>query len=1042
MVPGHTRGRAREPSGALRANGAAAQELLVLSRRGLVLCAPKACCRGVVFRWCSRIGTRAGLSEKKRPGAMITPYHSQYYAYELTRRWSSDRMEKLSQSLFNATVDLNPHQLDAALFAFRSPLSRGAILADEVGLGKTIEAGLIISQLWAERKRRILCILPAALRKQWNRELIEKFFIDSIILESGNFGQLKDSGARNPFEQQDGIVLCSYQFARMKEFEVASVPWDLVVVDEAHRLRNVYKKGNKIARAIRTAIEARPKVLLTATPLQNSLMELFGLVSVIDPHIFGNEDSFREQFAKQASDMSRSEYEELRARIRPICLRTLRRQVAEYIRYTNRVSITQDFTPTDDELRLYDAVSAYLQRPSSYALPSSQRSLMTLVLRKILASSSFAIAGTLRKLVDRLETMTRDQDTGDDDAALCTIAEDFEALAEVSDESLADANGTHGLSPTGPVPSTRAKDAAEMAAILKEVEELRCYKTLAESITTNAKGEALLVALRAGLAKAAELGAPQKALIFTESRRTQRYLKELLEANGYAGQTVLLSGTNADPDSRRVYRSWLERHRGEDTVTGSATSDMRSALVEEFEDRAPIMIATESGAEGINLQFCSLVVNYDLPWNPQRIEQRIGRCHRYGQKFDVVVINFLNRKNAADQRVFQLLREKFQLFDGVFGASDEVLGALESGVDFEKRVNEIYQSCRTEAEIQTAFDRLQAELDQQIQATMQETRSKLLEHFDEDVHARLRGGRERAAEQIDRFAKWLWQLTEHELGDAAVFEPNGFSFDLRRQPKGVAGGAFPLGRYRLVIDKDSAGEHHYRLGHPLAEALVARAKQAVLPTREVTFRYDLHPTKVSVLEAIRGRSGWLQTALLTIGALETEEHLLLAAVTDDSADVDAEVAAKFFTVGAETGPEVTVPQEIPGRLIEQLEAAKGRIVADTSVRNQRYFDAEMEKLDAWAEDLKDDLEREIKELDKEIKALKREAHQTGALEPKLELHRRVKDLERRRNEKRRTLFEAQDKVDAKKEALISQVEARLVQRCGLRVLFAVRWKVE
>jgi len=129
-------------------------------------------------------------------------------------------------------------------------------------------------------------------------------------------------------------------------------------------------------------------------------------------------------------------------------------------------------------------------------------------------------------------------------------------------------------------------------------------------------------------------------------------------------------------------------------------------LVEYFRDEAVIMIATEAGAEGINLQFCSLVVNYDLPWNPQRIEQRIGRCHRYGQRHDVVVVNFLNRKNAADQRVYQLLSEKFKLFEGVFGASDEVLGNIESGVDFEKRIAQIYQQCRTEDEIQSAFDAL------------------------------------------------------------------------------------------------------------------------------------------------------------------------------------------------------------------------------------------------------------------------------------------------------------------------------------------------
>jgi SNF2 family DNA or RNA helicase len=205
---------------------------------------------------------------------MSTPYHSKYFAYELTRKCSADQLGKLNQSIFNATVDLNPHQIDAALFAFRSPLSRGALLADEVGLGKTIEAGLIISQLWAEKKRRILCIVPASLRPQWTGELLEKFFIESVILESKNYNQFVRDGIINPFEQPGKIILCSYQFARAKENDIKNLLWELVVIDEAHRLRNVYKKSNKIARSIFTAIQGRPKILLTATPLQNSLMEL------------------------------------------------------------------------------------------------------------------------------------------------------------------------------------------------------------------------------------------------------------------------------------------------------------------------------------------------------------------------------------------------------------------------------------------------------------------------------------------------------------------------------------------------------------------------------------------------------------------------------------------------------------------------------------------------------------------------------------------------------------------------------------------------
>ena len=245
------------------------------------------------------------------------------------------------------------------------------------------------------------------------------------------------------------------------------------------------------------------------------------------------------------------------------------------------------------------------------------------------------------------------------------------------------------------------------AAIASEIDELARFRDLAVSITENAKGLALLQALQTGFRKAAELGAEDKAIIFTESRRTQDYLVRLLSQHGYEGQIVLFNGTNSDPESKETYKRWKERHQGSDQVSGSPTADMRAALVEQFRSTAKIMIATEAAAEGINLQFCSMVVNYDLPWNPQRIEQRIGRCHRYGQKHDVVVINFLNQANAADQRVFELLDEKFRLFSGVFGASDEVLGAIESGVDFERRIVDIYQDCRTTEAINAEFEQLQ-----------------------------------------------------------------------------------------------------------------------------------------------------------------------------------------------------------------------------------------------------------------------------------------------------------------------------------------------
>ncbi len=257
---------------------------------------------------------------------------------------------------------------------------------------------------------------------------------------------------------------------------------------------------------------------------------------------------------------------------------------------------------------------------------------------------------------------------------------------------------------------------------------------------------------------------------------------ELLEARGYKNKVVLFNGVNNDPKSNKIYKDWLNEHKDTDKITGSPTADKRAALVDYFRNEATIMIATEAAAEGVNLQFCSLLVNYDLPWNPQRIEQRIGRCHRYGQKFDVVVVNFLNKKNAADIRVYELLDEKFRLFDGVFGASDDVLGAIGNGVDFEKRIAQIYYECRDTEEIQKAFDNLQEELKSVITEKMQNVRSTLLEKFDEEVRDKLKIDFENAKAYLNAFEQKLWKTTQYFLQDVAVFADNDYSFSLKKNP--------------------------------------------------------------------------------------------------------------------------------------------------------------------------------------------------------------------------------------------------------------------
>lgn len=943
----------------------------------------------------------------------LTAYHAKYYAHELTKRCSSDSLEKLTASLADSQVDLNPHQVDAALFAFRSPLSRGAILADEVGLGKTIEAGIVLSQIWAERKRKILIIVPSSLRKQWNQELLEKFFLPSTLLESKSFNQEVKQGKRNPFEQAE-IVITSYQFARNKAEQVRAVKWDLVVIDEAHRLRNVYKTSNKIARAIKDMLASVPKLLLTATPLQNSLMELYGLVSFIDEYIFGDIKSYKNQFARLTNEIN---FDDLKARIAPICKRTLRRQVLEYIKYTNRIPITQEFVPTAEEEVLYDMVSEYLRRDNLQALPASQRSLMTLVLRKLLASSTFAIAGALDSIVNRLKAKLKNADiqvSVEDE-----LADDFETLEEIKDEWEED--------------EVRLT-AEDKEAIQHEIADLEAFRDLAVSITENAKGKSLIQALKAGFAKAVALGASKKAIIFTESRRTQNYLVRILSETEHRGKIVLFNGSNSDEQSKQIYHQWYEQHNGSDRVSGSRTADMRSALVDYFREEAQIMIATEAAAEGINLQFCSLVVNYDLPWNPQRIEQRIGRCHRYGQKHDVVVVNFLNRNNAADQRVFELLAEKFALFDGVFGASDEVLGSIESGVDFEKRIVRIYQECRSSDEIQASFDELQRELETEIDESMKLTRKKLLENFDEEVHEKLRVNLKESTEYLNKYENWLWALAKYALQQNADFQQQETVFHLKSNP--FKGKTIPLGQYRMGRHVEDG--HVFRIGHPLAQHIMDDAAGRRLPEAEITFDYTDHPLKISILEPLIGKSGYLALARLSVESFEEEDHLIFSAVTDNGTVLEEEQATRLFSL---PGTCKELANRIPcgDQLTQIFDSRKEGVIASISSRNSAFFDEEMEKLEKWAEDLKSGLEFELKELDREIKASKTESKKILKLEEKLKAQKDIKELEKKRNIKRRTLFEAQDEIDSRKEGLIEGVEARLRQQISTDELFVVRW---
>jgi len=630
-----------------------------------------------------------------------------------------------------------------------------------------------------------------------------------------------------------------------------------------------------------------------------------------------------------------------------------------------------------------------------------------------LASSSFAIAGTLNRLVNRLEAMNDSHGLIDDD--------DLEGVDELEDEWTEDADA----------PSVEVTP-VDIKLLREELTQLRDYAFKAASIRVNAKGEALVPALEIAFERAESLGAPRKAVIFTESRRTQQYLFDLLSSKGYADELVMMNGSNNDPVSKEIYLAWLEKHKDHEIITGSRPIDVKAAIVEHFRDQASILIATEAAAEGVNLQFCSLVVNYDLPWNPQRIEQRIGRCHRYGQKHDVVVLNFLNRRNRADLRVFQLLSQKFRLFDGVFGASDEILGALESGVDFEKRVAKVYQDCRTPEEISAAFDSLQADLEEKIQNRMDDVRKSLLENFDEDVRERLRIHKDRTLESLSQRERWLLMLTRAELDGDAVFENHAPRFR-------YTGCAARQGWYNFDWKAaEQAGHTFYRQGHPLAHHAITNAISRNLHPAKLIFDYSTHGAAISLMAPLVGKKGWMELSKLTIETFETEEFLVLAGQTDDGLNLDQETCERFFLLAArqetidETPPDLSAVRET---LVQQR-------VKEVEERNMRYYDEEIIKLDGWADDLKQGLEREIKDLDKAIREARRTAALAATLQDKLDAQRQIKALESTRKEKRRALFEAQDEIDERRDKLIADVEKQMERRISLVLLYSFKWAVE
>ena len=844
----------------------------------------------------------------------LSPFHALYKARKLSSyAFGRDRLVPVFAS---SDIEAYPYQIAAALFALRSPYLKGAILCDEGSLGKTYEAMLVITQMWYEGKQKILIVVPTPLLYQWMKIIEDKFSVPLYTIDSNEtFDSCVSEGQQNPF-LQDGIVLTTYDFAAEKAEQILQVKWDMTVFEEAHHLRRIYTDENKGAAAIRQAARDSFKLLLTATPMQNSILDIYGLIQFIDDSVFPDEKMFYQRYFRKPEN-----YGELASRVSKYCFRTTRPQVANYVKIPERIPITVEYELTKPEQRLYDLLNEYLQRPEKIAFPKMEQYDLTLMLFRTLSSSTFAVEKTLRGVVTRLEALSQAE--------------------------------------------------AENSKVSEELSQIRQMHTLAKSIRKNAKGTQLLEALKTGFARLKSLGANKKALIFTENRTTQKYLYSLLNANGYQGKVLTYSG-----DKSRDY-----------------------SIMERFRKDVQILITTDVAAEGFNLEFCSFVINYDLPYNTLTIEQRVTRCHRQGQQSDVMVLNFLNRNNFADVRMLELINKRVLQFSGVFGMSDDVLGNF--GLDLGKA----FALARTKEEIDHAYTQVLTEFEEENKRLVAQSEESLFTSFSKEVADKVTITPQYIKDRSKEINDDLWAITKYFFENRTDFyidEETRTISCFGSPPKVFTGAAMRRNEYSMAKDYQPRSGRHTITG-ALARNILHEIFWVGIPDRGTVYVEDVpSPCTIGYYQVKVKPKGvhWGGTYYYTFVGKTADGHVL----ADEECRKLMELPVLRFTKDGETygerdGLSKTKHAEELDNLVDTEE-----FIQQTSIEMDGAQKEEIARLQSHTLDLKAGLERELDGLRIQLQQTEKALEKPATRIEKIRLQKEVSALRKELKTREQNLF--------------------------------------
>lgn len=784
--------------------------------------------------------------------------------------------------------------------------------------------------------------------------------------------------------------------------DVKLADFNLCVIDEAHKLRNVWTGKNVTSQAIKTALSNTKKMLLTATPIQNNVMDLYGLTSLIDDNIFGDYQIYREKYYRNYAE----NLLELRDRLSHFVHRTLREQVQPYIRFTKRIPKTFHFTQTPDEIKVYDEIRKLLLNSDeeSYLIPSKQKHLLLLILCKLMGSSVHSIVYTLEIMKKRLITLLNTGvDNGLDEIITEDVLEDDDSIDE-SEETVK----------------------IDVEKLKKEINNLTNIIQLAQKVKVESKYLALRDAMDYGIKFLKELGANEKVLIFTESRRTQNYLYESLVNDGY-DEVLLFNGSNNDEISLKIYEEWCAKPENQEKLNNSKSINMRQAIIDYFRTKGKILIATGAGAEGLNLQFCSMVINYDLPWNPQVVEQRIGRCHRFGQEHDVVVINFISSSNVVEQRIFELLSSKFRVFNEIFGSSDSILGTLEDGIDLQKAIIDIYTKCRTVEEINNAFDSIQEQYKEVIDESMKKTRQDLLDNFDEDLQAYFADVLDTTKASVSKIVQLFWELTKIILFNKAKFNDETRTFIYKDESYALSSKEGPFIDYNMVS----------MLGKNVMQAASTIQQQE----GHIIFDITNYPYQITNIQELKGKKGYISFNRITIDSFEHEEYVFFTGFLEDGTQLDEDTLAKMFRLSTAESQIEAIDEHIRERLTADAIQYSKKLIIESEEKNNKLLNDEIIRINKWAEDKIESVQLRVESMRNERKNLQKQSDIAESTFERRQFEEEISKLSKKIKMAWLELADAEDEIEEQRKNMIKKLRDQMMKSSSMSNVFIASFEI-